>query len=101
LPTTTLSVMTTGGAYHPLAVDLDLSELFYTWYPMMIVFDLRTRLYNSLYFAGREYDISGIALDYTSVGRDPHGMIIVGATHGGLIPFTAYADDIVLANNVS
>jgi len=101
LPTTTLHVMTTGGAYHDLTVDLDLGEAVYTWYPLMVTFDLRTRLYNRLYFADKEYDISSIAIPYASAGADPRGMIEVGATYGDAVPFTAYVDDVVLAKNVS
>lgn len=100
LPTTTLKVQTTGEAYHNVTTALTLSQSIVTWYPVLVTFDLATGYYDKLYVGDTEYDISGVALYYTEVGTDPEGDISVGATPGDAIPFTAYADDIILAKNV-
>jgi len=100
LPTTTLSVLTTGDIDYEVTTSLTLSQSVVTWYPVLITFDLNTGYYDKLYVGDTEYDISSIALYYTEGGADPQGYIIVGALMGNAVPFTAYVDDIIIAKNV-
>lgn len=100
LPATTLTVNTTDDIAHEITTALTLGEVVYTWYPVLVTFDLATGYYDKLYFAGKEYDISDVPL-YSEPSEDPPlGYVYIYAHRVSDDAFTAYVDDIILAKNV-
>jgi len=100
LATTTLSVITTGYTNHNVDTALNLTPDVYTWYPVLVTFDLATGYYDKLYLADKEYDISDVLFYSLTPETSPKGEIVVAALPGDSTAFTTYVDDIIIAKNV-
>lgn len=100
LPNTTLKVLTTGDVYSVIDSAFTLSPEGYTWYPILVTFDLEDEVYNKLYIGNVEYDLSAIPLLVKAEGANQGGLVGLIAARDTGIAFDSYVDDIVLAKNV-
>jgi hypothetical protein len=98
--TSTLSIITTGGAYHNVDTALDLHPADYAWFPMLVTFDLASGYYDKLYVADKEYDISSVALYSTAYVAAPSGYVEIGVYQSSEGVRNTYIDDIIIAKNV-
>jgi len=98
--TSTLSVITTGGAYYDITAAVGLLPPGNAWFPVLVTFDLESGYYNKLYVGDTEYDISSVALYSTPLVSYPSGSIGVQANTVSEGSTTTYVDDIIIAKNV-
>uniref|UniRef100_A0A6M3IDQ4 Uncharacterized protein n=1 Tax=viral metagenome TaxID=1070528 RepID=A0A6M3IDQ4_9ZZZZ len=100
LPNTTLNVLTTGDVYSVVDSAFTLSPEGYTWYPILVTFDLEDEVYDKLYIGNVEYDLSAIPLFVEAGGANQGGLVRLSAARDTGIAFDSYVDDIILAKNV-
>ena len=80
--------------------DLDLGFPSLTWCPMLFTFDLASLLFDKVYIAGHEYDISAYGVFREADDTPEHGEIVLIAAEEGGGGFIMYADDVVLVKGV-
>jgi hypothetical protein len=95
-----LKVYDDTGAYVTVASSLSLSNAGVVWYPLLVTFDLETGLYDKIFLAGVEYDISDKYVMVDSSSSDPLCTIAATAAPVGGSAWAAYVDSIILAKNV-
>ncbi|MCK4722491.1 MAG: hypothetical protein KAT75_04265 [Dehalococcoidia bacterium] len=101
LTTTTLEVRDIGVADHVVDNALTINPATAIWFPILLTFDLNTLLFDRLYFAEIEYDISAHAFTATALAASPFTQITFG-TEGflGSAAHDTHWDDIVLVKNL-
>ena len=100
LVTTSVGYLDDTGNITVIDATLDLGYAGYVWYPFMLTFDLNTLLYDKLWIADREYDISGAIVRRRGFVTPQRATISHGGVTLAAAGFTMYADDIVLVKNV-
>lgn len=100
LTTTTLSVFTTGEVLTPVdsALTIGCGELIF--YPVLVTFDLESGLYDKLYFADQEYDISSVAIYSEPSTEAPMAEVTLGLDTDGAGDFTVYCDGVIITKNM-
>ena len=97
---TTLELWDSTEAYVTFDTDLNLWSDVGCWYPFLLTFDLKEKVFDKLFVGATEYDLSSYGVANQANVEPVHAELSFGALTPSDDAFTCYFDDLVLVKNV-